>query len=339
MNTYEDRMSFRMSVAPMVDVTDRHFRYFNRLLTKNSYLYTEMISTGAIIHGDRHRILDFSPQEKPLVLQIGAAKPEEMVEAVKIAEDWDYDEINLNVGCPSNKVQEGDLGACLMAKPELVRDILTEARGITSKPVTVKHRIGIDDLDKYEDMENFCSIVEASGVTRYIVHARIAILKGLSPKDNRNIPPLRYEDVYRLKEEYPHFQIEINGGFKDRESILAQKEILDGVMLGRAAYERPYLLNEVENVLYPEDTASITRQEILEHLIGYIQENFDEDNKAWPLYRNIYDLFAFHKGAKVWKRILNEGLKEDKPGDALKKALDQLPLESLLSSSLLPLSS
>jgi len=323
----------------MVDVTDRHFRYFNRLLTKKSFLYTEMLSTGAIIHGDRKRSLDFHQEEKPLVLQIGAATPQEMAQAVAIAEDWDYDEINLNVGCPSSKVKEGRLGACLMAEPELVRDILLEAQQKTTKPVTVKHRIGIDQLDKYEDMLRFCSVVRESGVSRYIVHARIALLEGLSPKDNRTVPPLRYEDVYRLKEEFPHLDIEINGGFRELSPILEQKRHVNGVMLGRAAYERPYLLNAIENALHPQEAFFITRREVLKRLYDYSREYFSQEIRAWPLYRNILDLFAFHKGAKLWKRILNEGLRESIPGEALKIALKEMPQESLESSFLHPVSS
>jgi len=232
---------YPVSVAPMMDYSDRHFRYFMRQMTKKALLYTEMINTQAIIHGDRHKLLDFSPLEKPVALQLGGDNPHQLAECAKIGQDWGYDEINLNVGCPSSRVQSGNFGACLMAQPEKVAKCVETMIEAVDIPVTVKHRIGIDNQDSYENMANFVKIVAEGGCQRFVVHARKAWLQGLSPKENRHIPPLRYEEVYRLKQEFPHLIIEINGGITTIEAIQTHLNYVDGVMIGRVACDNPYI--------------------------------------------------------------------------------------------------
>ena len=242
-----------LSIAPMMERTDRHYRYFMRQMTRRTLLYTEMITTAAILHGDREKLLGFSSEEKPLSLQVGGDNPQELAECARIAEDMGYDEINLNVGCPSNRVQNGNFGACLMAQPERVAQAVEAMQKAVDLPVTVKHRIGIDQRDRYEDMAHFVRIVSEVGCRRFTVHARKAWLKGLSPKENRNIPPLRYQDVHRLKQEFPHLFIEINGGITTLEQVQEQLKLVDAVMIGRAAYDNPYLFATVDRDLYGED--------------------------------------------------------------------------------------
>ncbi|MDX1387987.1 MAG: tRNA dihydrouridine(20/20a) synthase DusA, partial [Acidobacteriota bacterium] len=238
--------AYPLSVAPMMDRTDRHYRRFVREITRRTLLYTEMITTGAVLQGDRDFLLGFSPEERPLALQLGGDDPEALSECARIAEDRGYDEVNLNVGCPSDRVRQGRFGACLMAEPERVADAVAAMREATSVPVTVKHRIGIDDLDRYEDMALFVRTVAGAGCDRFSVHARKAVLGGLSPKANRTVPPLRYEDVHRLKREHPGLRIEINGGIASLEEVRRQLEFVDGVMIGRAAYDDPFLLSTVD---------------------------------------------------------------------------------------------
>ena len=233
-----------LSVAPMMDWTDRHDRYFLRLFNPHVRLYTEMVTTGALIHGDRQRFLKFDASEHPLALQLGGSNPADLAACTKMAEDWGYDEVNLNVGCPSDRVQHNKIGACLMAEPALVAECIATMQAAVKIPVTVKHRIGIDNLDDYEHLETFVRTVAATGCQTFVVHARIAILSGLSPKENREIPPLRYEDVYRLKREFPQLEIHINGGIKTVDEIREHWQHTDGVMVGREAYHNPWLLAE-----------------------------------------------------------------------------------------------
>lgn len=332
----------RISIAPMVDITDRHFRYFCRLLTKRSILYTEMVTSSAIIHGDRNKILDFDPFEKPITLQIAGCDKEEIAEAVKIAEDWDYDEINLNVGCPSDRVSGNQMGAALMAYPELVAEIVEAVKRETKKPVTVKHRIGIDGTnvlpgslsrvvyDKYEDLEYFVKVLAEAGVKHFIIHARIAILEGLSPKENREIPPLKYEDVYKIKKNFPGLFIEINGGIRTIESIKEHLSHVDGVMLGRAAYENPFLLTEVDQFFEGGKINNISRGEVIERLIEYV-DRFGKDQKmGYNALKNTIGLFHNKRGSKLWRQIINppwgEGVYAK---DILKRALEILPKEVL----------
>lgn len=300
-------MTFHLlSIAPMMDYTDRHFRYIMRRLTMYTLLYTEMITSQALIHGDRHKLLDFSPEEKPVALQLGGDNPKQLAECARLGEDWGYDEINLNVGCPSNRVQEGHFGACLMAQPELVAACVAAMKAAVKIPVTVKHRIGIDDRDSYEDLANFVRIVSEAGCDRFIVHARKAWLQGLSPKENREIPPLRYEDVYRLKQEFPHLTIVINGGIKTLPEIKQHLQKVDGVMIGRAAIDNPYLFASVDQEIYGVNRPVATREEIVESLYDYIDYWTGQKVKLNTITRHLLNIFAGQPGSKVWKRHLTE---------------------------------
>ena len=325
-----------ISVAPMVDKTDRYFRNFVRMINKDVLLYTEMVTAQAIIHGDLVRILGFDEAEHPIALQIAATTPEDAYKAVKIAEEYTYDEINLNVGCPSDRVSGNMMGACLMAYPELVLDILKAIKEATKKTVTIKHRIGIDGkgilpdsmektlFEKYEDMLNFINIIEKAEPDRYTIHARIAILAGLDPKQNREIPPLRYDEVYRLKAEKPHMQIEINGGIKTKEDIENHLKYVDGVMIGREFYDNPMFLAEV-NSFYNNGKENISRLEILEKMIPYL-ENMERNNERTHLFlRHTLGLFHNAKGSKYWKNsISSQNLKNNKASYIIREILKSL---------------
>ena len=302
----KDRLNNPLSIAPMMDRTDRHYRYFMRQITRRTLLYTEMITTQAIIHGDRHKLLDFSLEEKPLVLQLGGDNPQHLAQCAKIAQDWGYDAVNLNVGCPSDRVQNGNFGACLMAQPELVAAAVTAMQKVVTIPVTVKHRIGIDDRDRYEDMSEFVRIVSEAGCQSFSVHARKAWLQGLSPKENRNIPPLRYEDVYRLKQDFPHLFIEINGGITTIEQVQHHLQSVDAVMIGRAAYDRPYLFATVDRDIYGESTPIPTRHQIVEAMLPYIEYWVQKGVRLNSISRHMLQLFAGQAGTKAWKRYISE---------------------------------
>lgn len=297
-----------LSVAPMMQRTDRHFRYMMRLISRRTLLYTEMITTRAIIHGDRDYLLGYNPQEHPLVLQIGGDNPEENAKAAVIAQEYGYDEINLNIGCPSDRVQNGNFGACLMAQPELVRDCVLAMSQACALPITVKHRIGIDDIDKYEDMLRFVDIVAQSGASqRFTVHARKAWLQGLSPKENRDIPPLRYEEVYRLKQARPELKIEINGGIKTMQETLEHLKHVDAVMIGRAAYDRPYNFAEADALIYNDTQAAPpTRHQVVEQMLDYIERERQKDVKLHKITRHLVNLFIGQRGAKPWRRYISE---------------------------------
>ncbi|MEQ9553324.1 MAG: tRNA dihydrouridine(20/20a) synthase DusA [Coleofasciculus sp. G3-WIS-01] len=298
--------TYPLSVAPMMDRTDRHFRYFMRQITRRTLLYTEMVTSAAIIHGDREHLLGFSPQEKPLVLQVGGDNPLELAECARIAQGMGYDQINLNVGCPSDRVQNGNFGACLMAQPERV------ARGVEAMikavkiPVTVKHRIGIDECDRYEDMANFVRIVSAAGCQHFSVHARKAWLQGLSPKENRTVPPLRYSDVHRLKQEFPQLFIEINGGFTSLEQVQEQLKFVDAVMIGRAAYDNPYLFPQADCQIFGEESIPPTRHQVVEGMLNYIDYWVAKGLKLNKITRHILQLFSGQPGSRAWKRHLTE---------------------------------
>lgn len=319
-----------LSVAPMMDRTDRHFRYFMRQITKRTLLYTEMVTSAAIKHGARDRLLDFSPEEKPLVLQVGGDNPQELALCAQVAEDWGYDEINLNVGCPSSRVQDGNFGACLMAQPDRVAACVEAMIKATSIPVTVKHRIGIDDLDRYEDMTNFVRVVASAGCIRFTVHARKAWLQGLSPKENRDIPPLRYEEVHRLKQEFPQLLIEINGGFIDLEQVQQQLQYVDAVMIGRAAYDNPYLFASADRTFYGEvahaEMLPLSRKAVAEAMIPYIEYWTGKGLKLNKITRHILQLFNGQPGSRTWKRILTErSCLEGAGAEVVLDALAQIP--------------
>ncbi|MGL4883128.1 MAG: tRNA dihydrouridine(20/20a) synthase DusA [Waterburya sp.] len=293
-----------ISIAPMMDRTDRHYRYFMRQISRHTLLYTEMITTQAIIHGDRPKLLDFSPEEKPLVLQLGGDNPAELAECAKIGADWGYDALNLNIGCPSPRVQNGNFGACLMTQPELVAKAVAEMQKVVNIPVTVKHRIGVDECDRYEDMVNFVRIVSEAGCTNFTVHARKAWLKGLSPKENRNVPPLRYEDVYRLKQDFPHLFIEINGGITTLAQTKTHLQKVDAVMIGRAAYDRPYLFATVDRDIYGQNVIPSTRHQIVEAMLPYINYWVNRGVRLNSISRHMLQLFAEQPGTKAWKRYI-----------------------------------
>ncbi|MGV2829989.1 tRNA dihydrouridine(20/20a) synthase DusA [Myxosarcina sp. GI1(2024)] len=295
-----------LSIAPMMDRTDRHFRYLMRQITRRTLLYTEMITTAAIIHGDRHKLLDFSLEEKPLTLQLGGDNPQELAKCAKIAADWGYDAVNLNVGCPSSRVQNGNFGACLMAQPELVAAAVEAMQKAVNIPVTVKHRIGIDQRDRYEDMRDFVRSVSEAGCAHFSVHARKAWLQGLSPKENRNVPPLRYEAVYRLKEEFPQLFIEINGGITTLPEIKHHLQSVDGVMIGRAAYDNPYLFATVDRDIYGEATTIPSRHQIVEAMLPYIDRCLARRVRLNSISRHMLQLFTGQPGTKAWKRYLSE---------------------------------
>lgn len=294
----------RISVAPMMDWTTKDYRFFARLFNPNVVLYTEMVTTGAIIYGGANRHLDFNQQEQPIVLQLGGSNPQELATCTKMAEDWGYNEVNLNVGCPSDRVQNNKIGACLMAEPNLVAECIHSMQKAVSIPVTVKHRIGIDDMHSYEEMLHFVDTVAATGCTHFIVHARIAILQGLSPKENREVPPLRYEDVYRLKQERPHLTIEINGGIKTFEETQQHLQHVDGVMIGREAYHNPYLLAEMGQLWNLE---APDRFEIMQQMMPYIHQRVAEGAPLSIITRHILGLFQNLPGARKWRQALSGG--------------------------------
>ncbi len=300
----ENTKDFRISVAPMMDWTTRDYRFFARLFNPNIVLYTEMVTTGAIIHGDAKRHLDFNSQEHPLVLQLGGSNPQDLTTCTKMAEDWGYNEVNLNVGCPSDRVQNNKIGACLMAEPNLVAECIDQMQKTVSIPVTVKHRIGIDDMQSYDEMLHFVDTVAATGCTHFVVHARIAILQGLSPKENREVPPLRYEDVYRLKRERPNLTIEMNGGIKTFEETQQHLQHVDGVMIGREAYHNPYLLAEFGqfwNLDMPD------RFNIMQQMMPYIEKRLAEGAPLSIITRHILGLFQNLPGARKWRQALSGG--------------------------------
>lgn len=315
-----------LSVAPMMDRTDRHFRYFVRQLTSCTLLYTEMITTAAILNGDRAKLLDFSAIEKPLSLQLGGDNPKQLAECARIAEDWGYDEVNLNVGCPSDRVQNGHFGACLMAKPEIVAEAVAAMQQVVNIPVTVKHRIGIDDRDRYEDMAHFVQIVSEAGCQRFTVHARKAWLQGLSPKENRTVPPLRYQDVYRLKQDFPALLIEINGGITTLTQVLEHRQWVDAVMIGRAAYDHPYLLATVDREIYGLLVEPITRHQAIANLFPYIDHWVSRGGRLHSITRHLLEIFAGTRGTKAWKRYLSERVHQaGADSTVLKQALALVP--------------
>jgi len=323
-----------LSIAPMMDRTDRHFRYFMRQITKRTLLYTEMITTGAVIHGDRAKLLGFSPQEKPLSLQLGGDDPVALAECARIAEGMGYDEVNLNVGCPSDRVQSGNFGACLMLQPHRVAQAIAAMRRVVKIPVTVKHRIGVDDRDQYEDMVNFVKILADAGCERFTVHARKAWLQGLSPKENRDVPPLRYEEVYRLKQEFPDLFIEINGGIQTLAEVETHLQHVDAAMIGRAVYENPYMLAGVDRELYGLDVETPSRREIVENMLGYCDRWVAHGFKLHSITRHMVQLFAGQPGTKAWKRYLSEHAHLPGVGaEALEAAIADIPEESFYGTA------
>jgi len=290
----------------MMDWTDRHARYFLRLISRHTLLYTEMVTTGAVINGDREKLLGFDKAENPIALQLGGCDPQALAECAKIGEDYGYDEINLNVGCPSDRVQSGRIGACLMAEPNLVAECIAVMKQSTSLPVTVKHRIGIDDQDSYQDLHHFVETVSSADCDSFIVHARKAILSGLSPKQNREIPPLIYDFVYRIKTDFPQLEICINGGIKSIESAQEHLARVDGVMIGREAYNNPYILAQADQQIFSSSSRSLTRIQVVEAIIPYIESHLKSGGKLQHITRHILGLFHAQPNGKLWRRHLSE---------------------------------
>ena len=294
----------QLSIAPMMDWTDRHCRYFHRLLSPDALLYTEMVTTGALLHGDKQRFLEFNDFEQPVALQLGGSSPDDMAACAKFAQEAGYQEVNINIGCPSDRVQNGRIGACLMSEPELVAQCVLQMRQCVDIPVTVKTRIGIDDLDSVEFLMEFVKTVSDAGCNTFIIHARKAILNGLSPKENRTIPPLNYERAYEVKKEFPSLSIVVNGGIDTVSDIQQHWQHLDGVMIGREAYHNPFFLAEIEHQLFQQPL--LDRKAVLDAYIQYIEKQLILGVSLQNMTRHILGLFAAQPGGKHWRRYLSE---------------------------------
>ena len=295
----------RFSVAPMMDWTDRHYRYFARLISRHALLYTEMVTTGAVLHGDRERFLGYHSAEQPVALQLGGSSPQELAQCAALAETAGYAEVNLNVGCPSDRVQNNMIGACLMAHPELVGACVKAMQDACSTPITVKHRIGINGRDSYQQLCDFVGTVHAAGCTSFTVHARIAILEGLSPKENREIPPLKYEVVQQLKRDFPQLEIILNGGLTSLDVMQAQLDHVDGVMVGREAYHNPWLLAAVDQAFFNDDHPQPTRLEVLAQMRPYIEQHLAAGGQMHHITRHMLGLFQGLPGARHFRRELS----------------------------------
>ena len=298
-------LTHRLCVAPMLDWTDRHCRYFHRLLAPSAYLYSEMITTGALLHGEPARQLAFSPAEKPVALQLGGSDPEALTACARLGEQWGYDEINLNVGCPSDRVQQGRFGACLMKEPGLVANCVRAMNDAVDLPVTVKTRIGVDDIESYEYLRDFVQQCQHAGCSTLILHARKAWLNGLSPKQNRTVPPLKYDYAYQLKADFPQLEVVLNGGIDSVAAASGHLQQTDGVMIGRAAWNNPWLLAELQNALFPDGPpAPALRDEVLERYGRYCQEQLTQDTPLNWLIRPILGLYHGLPGNRLWKNHL-----------------------------------
>ncbi len=299
----------RVSVAPMMDWTDRHCRSLHRIISRHTWLYTEMVTTGALLHGDVPRHLAFTPHEAPVALQLGGSEPDDLARSAKLGEQWGYDEINLNCGCPSERVQRGAFGACLMNEPQLVADCVKAMRDVVSVPVTVKHRIGVDAVEEYGFVRDFVGTIADAGCEVFIVHARNAILKGLSPKENREIPPLKYDYAYQLKRDFPHLEIIINGGIKTLDEVQTHLEHVDGVMLGREAYHNPYVLADVDTRFYGARECALTREAVEAKLIEYCAQEIARGTYLGAITRHALGLYRGMGGARGWRRVLSDNRK------------------------------
>ena len=298
---------WRVSVAPMMDWTDRHCRYFHRLLSRHVLLYTEMVTTGALVHGDVPRHLDFNAEEHPVALQLGGSDPADLAHSARLGQQWGYQEINLNCGCPSERVQRGAFGACLMSEPKLVADCVKAMVDVVDVPVTVKHRIGIDKIESYEFVRDFVGTVSEAGCQVFIVHARNAWLQGLSPKENREIPPLRYELVHQLKKEFPHLTVAINGGFTTNAQVLEQLDVLDGVMLGREAYHNPWLLASWDAELYGAQPQALSREDVEARMCDYMVREAAARGTPWSnIARHMLGLRNGLPGARRWRQVWSD---------------------------------
>ncbi|ELZ1261800.1 tRNA dihydrouridine(20/20a) synthase DusA [Vibrio fluvialis] len=320
----------RFSVAPMLDWTDRHCRYFHRLLSSQTLLYTEMVTTGAIIHG-KGDFLAYNEEEHPVALQLGGSNPADLARCAKLAQERGYDEINLNVGCPSDRVQNGRFGACLMAEPDLVAQCVAAMKEVVDIPVTVKTRIGIDDQDSYEFLTNFVTLVsETGGCEQFTIHARKAWLSGLSPKENREIPPLDYPRAYQLKQDFPHLTIAVNGGVKTLAEAKEHLQHLDGVMIGREAYQSPYLLAEVDQQIFGLDTLVKKRSQVVQEMYPYIEQQLAQGSYLGHITRHMLGLFQNMPGARQWRRHISENAHKAGAGiEVVERALAKIPYQEL----------
>jgi len=316
----------KIAVAPMMDWTDRHCRYFMRLLSPSVQLYTEMVTAAAIVHGERNALLRFHQDEHPVAVQLGGSDVAWMTEAAVAAATTGYDEININVGCPSDRVQSGQFGACLMATPQVVADCFKAMQAAVDVPVTVKTRIGIDDHDSYDFLRAFVDVLVAAGCRKFIVHARIAILEGLSPKENRSVPPLNYERVFRLKRDYPELTFVLNGGIRELAQVDTLLNEVDGVMIGRQAYQQPFFLAEIERHLDPTFVLP-ARQAIVAQMLPYIEQELAAGERLGRITRHMLGLFANQPGARAWRRYLSEHAFRDTAGlDTVIAALEAMPV-------------
>ncbi|CAV17316.1 MULTISPECIES: tRNA dihydrouridine(20/20a) synthase DusA [Vibrio] len=318
----------RLSVAPMLDWTDRHCRYFHRLLSQQTLLYTEMVTTGAILHG-KGDFLEYNEQEHPLALQLGGSNPVDLAACAKLAGERGYDEVNLNVGCPSDRVQNGRFGACLMAEPELVADCVSAMKEVTDIPITVKTRIGIDDQDSYEFLTKFVSTVsEKGGCEQFTIHARKAWLSGLSPKENREIPPLDYDRAYQIKKDFSDLVIAVNGGITTLEQTKEHLQHLDGVMIGREAYHSPFILAEVDQQIFGLDTPIKKRSQVVEEMYPYIERQLSNGASLGHISRHMLGLFQSMPGARQWRRYISENAHKKGAGiEVIQTALAKIPKE------------
>ena len=303
-----------ISVAPMMDWTDRHCRYFMRLLNPDIRLFTEMIVVEALMHGDHRKLLNYDQSEHPVALQLGGNDPEKMKKAATIGAKAGFDEININVGCPSDRVKSGSFGACLMEKPKLIGNCIQSIKSAVDSPVSVKTRIGIDDLDNYEFLQNFVGIVCEFGCNTFIIHARKAILTGLSPKKNLSIPPLNYDRVYQLKSEFNHLNIILNGGLNSIEDCLEHLTVLDGIMIGRHAYRNPWFLKEIYNAILNNQTLEMSRQDVVERMYPYIESQLSKGVKLNHITRHMLGLFSSQPRAKLWRSYISEHSRREKAG-------------------------
>jgi len=295
-----------LSVAPMMEYTDRHDRYFLRLITKHTWLYTEMVTSNALLHGDWERFLQYNESEHPLALQLGGSNPRDLAKCCELANQFNYDEVNLNVGCPSDRVKSGCFGASLMAEPELVAQCVGAMQEKSKVPVTVKCRLGIDNQDEYADLKNFIQIVKGGGCAIFIIHARKAWLQGLNPKENRDVPPLNYDIVHQIKAEFPELEIIVNGGLKTLDDAKAELDFVDGAMIGREAYHNPYILASADALFYNQQYRAPSRKEILERFLPYIEQQLSQGINLTKISRHILGLFQGVPGAKAWRRYISE---------------------------------
>ncbi len=323
---YKDKI---FAVAPMMDWTDQHCRFFHRQLSSHALLYTEMVTEQAVRHGDRNKLLGFDPSEQPVALQLGGSNPQGLAEAAKIGEDFGYTEINLNVGCPSDRVQGGHFGACLMAEPQLVADCIAAMRAAVKIPVTVKCRIGIDDQDEEQGLQSFVETVAKTGCDTFIVHARKAWLHGLSPKENREVPPLNYDRVHRLKKSMPHLHISLNGGLVNIETEMHHLETLDGLMFGREAYHNPWILVQVDPLFGAAEAPVSTRREAVEAMLPYIGKHLNEGLPLHRITRHMLGLYHSQPGGRMWRQVLStEGCKAGAGLGVVNQALNVVEVQA-----------